>query len=51
MADEYNRGFWVAEVKRGDIRLRLGRFADINDAAEAYRKASKKLYGGFAHAD
>jgi hypothetical protein len=45
------RGLWAAEVKRGNIRLRLGRFADINDAAEAYRKASKKLYGGFAHAD
>lgn len=48
---ERRRNKWVAEIRRGNTRLYLGQYDDINHAAEAYRIAASKLYGEFAHSD
>ena len=42
-------GKWRVQVKRGDTRLNVGRFATIEEAKEAYNKAAKELHGEFAY--
>lgn len=42
------RGKWVAEIKAGTVRRRLGRFDTKDEAAAAYREASKEMHGEFA---
>ena len=40
---------WGAEINTGDTRIFLGSFISPIDAANAYEKASRKLFGEFAY--
>lgn len=40
---------WVAEIKRGEKRIRLGRFICEKAAALAYNKAASDLHGEYAY--
>jgi hypothetical protein len=42
-------GKWRVQVKKGDIRLNVGRFATLEEAKDAYNKAAKELHGEFAY--
>lgn len=46
--DEITRK-WRAIIDRNDKHIHLGRFSDIEDAAKAYDKAARELYGEFAY--
>lgn len=42
------RGKWIAAIRVNGRRLRLGYFAEIDDAARAYRVGAEKHFGEFA---
>jgi len=42
------RGKWVAEIRCGNIRHRLGRFDELEVAALAYAAKARELFGEFA---
>jgi len=46
-----SRGAWSARIKVGGKLVYLGRFADIDAAADAYAKASRKLHGEFGRTE
>lgn len=39
---------WQAKIRINGVRIHLGSFADMEDAAEAYRQAAIKYHGEFA---
>jgi len=39
---------WIAYIKQGNKRRHLGLFTDVADAARAYDKAARELFGDFA---
>lgn len=41
-------GRYIAEIRTGGERLHLGRFVDLDTAAEAYRRAAEQFHGEFA---
>ena len=41
---------WCAEIKAEGKRVRLGLFSDVQEAANAYNAASKRLHGEFGRA-
>lgn len=43
------RGRWLAQIRKDDVHRHLGRFEDEVEAAEAYDKAARELFGEFAH--
>jgi hypothetical protein len=44
-----SRGLWTAEVKSGRVRIRCGRFASKEAAADAVRAAREVLHGEFCN--
>jgi hypothetical protein len=42
------RGKWVAQITKGEVYRQLGRFDEEIDAAEAYDKAARELFGEHA---
>ncbi len=42
------RGVWLAQIRRGDLYRHIGRFDEEEDAAEAYDKAARELFGDHA---
>lgn len=46
---EKERQLWVAYIRKDGKRKRIGSFQDPIDAAKAYDKMAKKLYGDAAH--
>jgi hypothetical protein len=43
-----SRGKWLASIHKDGERIPLGRYNDINDAAEAYRAASIEYFAEFS---
>lgn len=46
---EKERGKWRAQIKHTCKQMRLGRYASEKDAAKAYDKKAKELFGEFAY--
>jgi hypothetical protein len=44
----WNKGKWEARINKDGKTTNLGRFANIEDAANAYKKAEVELFGEFA---
>jgi hypothetical protein len=42
------RGKWIGQIKKGDLHRFLGHFDDEEDAAYAYDKAARELFGEHA---
>jgi hypothetical protein len=42
---------WQAKIRVNGIRIHLGSFADMEEAAEAYREAAKLYHREFARYD
>jgi hypothetical protein len=42
---------WQAKIRVNGVRIHLGSFEDMEDAAEAYRKAAEEYHGEFARHD
>lgn len=43
-----DRGMWVAQIRKGGLYRHIGRFYEEEDAAEAYDKAARELFGDHA---
>ena len=44
-----SRGKWEANIKKGDSQIRIGYFKDEKEAALAYDREARKLFGEYAN--